>query len=216
MSTFDPAPVPEERAGSPFGHGAGLPSERGAAASGRSGDLDLGAFSEHGPWVLDPEQIPWRWEIDRLRRGTRHEVPRLLSPRVSVRPVLRLLRTVTAIGGAVAGWLVFEYRRPSSRAGISRRLRVAFEHLGSSYVKLGQIISGGEGLFPDELVTEFKLLRDQVPPEPFDATSARWSRSTSAVGSKTIFAEFDEQPDRRRVDRAGPCRPPASPARKSW
>src|SRR5215470_4341757 len=134
-----------------------------------SPDLDWGAFSEHGPWVLDPDAIPWQWEIDRLRRGTRQEVPRLLTPRVSLRPVVRLVRTVTAIGGAVAGWLLFEYRRPSSRAGISRRLRRAFEHLGSSYVKLGQIISGGEGLFPDELVGEFKLLRDQVAPEPFES-----------------------------------------------
>ncbi len=37
-----------------------------------------------------------------------------------------------------------------------------------TYIKLGQIVSGGEGLFPEELVAEFKLLRDRVPPEPFD------------------------------------------------
>ena len=29
------------------------------------------------------------------------------------------------------------------------------------------IVSGGDGLFPEELVREFKLLRDRVPAEPF-------------------------------------------------
>src|SRR5262245_42758869 len=116
-----------------------------------SPDLEFGAFSDRGPWVLDPDEVPWRWEIDRLRRGTRQEVPRLLA-RGRVPPLARLARTVTVIGGAVAGWFIFEYGRPQSRRGISRRLRHAFDRLGSSYVKLGQIISGGEGLFPDELV----------------------------------------------------------------
>ena len=40
--------------------------------------------------------------------------------------------------------------------------------MGSTYIKLGQIISSGEGLFPAELVNEFKLCRDQVPPIPFN------------------------------------------------
>src|SRR5713101_7978341 len=129
-------------------------------------DLEFGAFSDEGPWVLDLEQIPWQWEIARI---------------------------LTAIGGALAGWLAFEWRRPSSRAGISRRLRRAFEGLGSSYVKLGQIVSGGEGLFPDELVTEFKLLRDQVPPEPFD--DVRAVIEVDLGGSLAeIFEWFDETP----------------------
>src|SRR5262249_56000061 len=100
------------------------------------------------------------------RPGSRREVPRLLAPG-RLPPLGRLSRTLVEIGGALAGWMVFEWRRPSSRAGISRRLRTAFERLGSSYVKLGQIVSGGDGLFPDQLGREVKLLRDQVPPEPF-------------------------------------------------
>src|SRR5262245_25454753 len=159
----------------------------------QSPDLAWGAFSDHGPWVLHPDAIPWQWEIDRLRRGTRREVPRLLTPKVALRPVVRLVRTVVAIGGAVAGWLVFEYRRPSSRAGISRRLRRAFERLGSSYVKLGQIISGGEGLFPEELVREFKLLRDQVAPESFEAVRAVVEVDLGGA-LEDLFAEFDEVP----------------------
>src|SRR5713101_3198487 len=155
-------------------------------------DLEFGAFSDEGPWVLDLEQIPWQWEIDRIRRGTRQEVPRLLAPG-RLPPIGRLARTLTAIGGALAGWLAFEWRRPPSRAGISRRLRRAFEGLGSSYVKLGQIISGGEGLFPDELVNEFKLLRDQVPPESFaDVRTVIEVDFGAALGE--IFEWFDETP----------------------
>jgi ubiquinone biosynthesis protein len=157
-----------------------------------SPDLDFGAFSEHGPWVLDADDLPWRWEIDRLRGGTRQEVPRLLAPG-RLPPFGRLARTVTVLGSALAGWFAFEYRRPQSRAGISRRLRRAFDRLGSSYVKLGQIISGGEGLFPDELVTEFKLLRDQVAPERFDDIRAVVEVD---LGGKLedLFSEFDETP----------------------
>jgi ubiquinone biosynthesis protein len=157
-----------------------------------SPDLEFGAFSDHGPWVLDPAHIPWQWDIDRIRRGTRREVPRLLAPG-RLPPLGRLARTLTEIGSALAGWLIFEWRRPSSRAGISRRLRRAFEHLGSSYVKLGQIISGGEGLFPDELVTEFKLLRDQVPPEPFEDVRAVIEIDLGGSLSE-LFEWFDETP----------------------
>ena len=56
----------------------------------------------------------------------------------------------------------------ASRADISRRLRIAAERLGPTYIKLGQIISSGEGLFPEPLVVEFRKCRDQVPAETFD------------------------------------------------
>ena len=87
-----------------------------------SPDTVWGAFSDHGPWVLDLDAIPWQWDIDRIRRGTRREVPRLLASG-RLPPLGRLGRTLVEIGGALGGWLVFEWRRPSSRAGISRRLR---------------------------------------------------------------------------------------------
>jgi ubiquinone biosynthesis protein len=162
------------------------------AIDDRSPDLVFGAFSDRGPWVLDLDDIPWRWDIDRIRRGTRREVPRLLAAG-RVPPLGRLGRTLAAVAGALGGWFLLEWRRPSSRAGISRRLRRAFEHLGSSYVKLGQIVSGGEGLFPDELVDEFKLLRDQVAPDPFD--DVRAVIEVDLGGSLTdLFDWFDETP----------------------
>ena len=157
-----------------------------------SPDLEFGVFTDEGPWVLDLDDIPWRWEVDRIRRGLEVEVETLVHP-ARIPPLGRLVKAVVAIGGAMLGWLAFEWRRPSSRAGISRRMRMAFEQLGSSYVKLGQIVSSGEGMFPDELVGEFKLLRDQVAPEPFDEVRAVIEVE---LGGRLddLFAEFDPEP----------------------
>jgi ubiquinone biosynthesis protein len=157
-----------------------------------SPDLELGAFSDRGPWVLDLDRIPWRVGLDRVRAATRAEVPRLLASGRTP-PLGRLVRTVASVGAALGPWYVLERGRPQSRAGLSRRLRRSFERLGSSYVKLGQIISGGEGLFPEELVREFKLLRDHVPPEPFAAIRSVIERDLGAPVER-LFAELSEEP----------------------
>jgi ubiquinone biosynthesis protein len=93
----------------------------------------------------------------------------LTRPR-RVPPGVRVLRVCVFLGSAVGGWYLRERRRGGavSRAGLSRRLRKSFERLGPTYIKLGQILSSGEGVFPEELVSEFRLLRDQVPAESFD------------------------------------------------
>src|SRR5262249_59620863 len=95
-------------------------------------------------------------------------------------------------------WLVAKrlrrYRTPeASRAAISRRLRRAAEALGPTYIKLGQIISSGEGLFPEELVREFKLCRDQVPAEPFDVVRAVVEADLGEPLER-VFAYFDRVP----------------------
>ena len=81
----------------------------------------------------------------------------------------------------------------ASKRGISRRLRVAFGRLGPTYIKLGQIISGGEGLFPPELVAEFKLLRDRVPAEEFDAVR-RVVEMELGRSLDDVFVSFDRTP----------------------
>jgi ubiquinone biosynthesis protein len=133
-------------------------------------DLARFAFSDDGPWSVEPERIPWRREIATLRAVSQAQVPEWVRAR-RLPPVRRFLSAGLRVGGALAGWQLRERRGPSevSRAGLSRRLRRAFEHLGPSYIKLGQIVSSGQGLFPEELVAEFQLCRDRVPPEPFEA-----------------------------------------------
>jgi len=131
-------------------------------------DLAIGAFSADGPWLVDPERCSWRPGIDRLRARTRAEVPRLMRRRRTP-PGRRVVRVGAVLGDAIARWYVGARRRggTESRADLSRRLRLAFERLGPTYIKLGQIISSGEGIFPAELVGQFRLLRDQVRAEAF-------------------------------------------------
>ncbi len=137
-------------------------------------DLTLGAFSDEPPWDMTGKELPWRHDVDALRSATARQVPRLLRRRL-LPPGRRVLLTALVLGWAVLAWRLVEKRvavrlgRPEvSRAGLSYRLRKAFEHLGPTYIKLGQILSSGEGVFPPELVNEFRLLRDRVPAERFE------------------------------------------------
>jgi ubiquinone biosynthesis protein len=132
-------------------------------------DLTVGSFSEAAPWTLDhPEALPWRRGLAAVRAEVRAEVPTLLAPRRRP-PGRRVVNVLRHLGGALGPWALRDRKvgGTTSRAGLSRRLRIAFERLGPTYIKLGQILSSGEGIFPPELVDQFKLCRDQVPPEPF-------------------------------------------------
>lgn len=155
-------------------------------------DLAIGAFSDDAPWIVRPDELVWRRGLDRVRARTRAEVPRLTTPS-RVPPLGRFARVVGEVGVALAAWAVKERGTPASRAGLSRRLRRSFERLGSTYVKLGQIISGGDGLFPEELVREFKLLRDRVPAEAFMDVRAVVEAELGQP-LEAVFARFDEVP----------------------
>jgi ubiquinone biosynthesis protein len=165
------------------------------------GDLDQGAFTDEGPWSLpDPAGLPWRAGLDGVRRQTRAEVPELVRRR-RWPPGARMGRTAGALAWALGAWAVRERRgrhngpagRSRSIAGLSRRLRVAFEHLGPTYIKLGQIISSGEGIFPEELVVEFKKCRDQVPPETFEDVR-RVVEEDLGRPLDEVFSSFDDAP----------------------
>jgi ubiquinone biosynthesis protein len=131
-----------------------------------SPDLAIGSFTEEGPWVVDPEAMKWRRDVALLREQAQAQVPKWIAPS-RIPPLGRFAQVVGRVGVALGMWAVTARGKPHSRADLSKRLRIAFSHLGPTYIKLGQIISGGEGLFPEELVAEFKLLRDRVPAEPF-------------------------------------------------
>jgi ubiquinone biosynthesis protein len=157
-------------------------------------DLAFGAFSDRGPWVVDLDHLPWRAGTVALRDAARAEVP-VLSRKRRMPPLRRFLQAGSLVGSALVGWRLREYRKeggPESRAGLSRRLRIAFERLGPAYIKLGQIVSSGQGIFPDELVEEFKRCRDQVPPESF-ATVRRVVEEDLGRPLEEVFARFDRE-----------------------
>ena len=158
-------------------------------------DLRYGVFSDLGPWQIDPDHLAWRPGLDHVRRAVRAEVPLLVKPRL-LPPGRRLAATARHLGLAVAAWRLGKKRhqgRDESIADLSLRLRRAAERLGPSYIKLGQIISAGEGVFPEALVAEFKRCRDQVPPEPFAAVR-RVVEEDLRRPLEEVFSSFDREP----------------------
>ena len=159
-----------------------------------SPDLVEFSFSDNGPWIIDRTELTWTAGIVLLRANTRRLVPQLTAKR-RLPPPGRLAVVSAQLGAAVIGWAVIDRRRggSDSRLGLSKRLRSAAEKLGPTYIKLGQVISSGEGLFPTELVEEFKACRDQVPSEPFDAVrqvvEADFGRPL-----ETVFSRFERTP----------------------
>ncbi|NNN22398.1 MAG: AarF/ABC1/UbiB kinase family protein, partial [Acidimicrobiales bacterium] len=157
-------------------------------------DHAVGAFSQNPPWVVNPEEMSWRAGIGEIRHSTRAELPLLLQ-KGRKPPVKRAFQVVFTILRAFIPWFFGARRKggEASRSDLSKRLRVAFTQLGPTYIKLGQILSSGEGIFPAEVVDEFKLLRDRVPPETFLDVRATIEQDLG-MPLESIFSEFSSSP----------------------
>jgi len=157
---------------------------------------DWGMFSDHGPWTLRRDEIEWLPTARRLRQEALAELPSLTRPG-RIPPGVRVLTVAARLGAALGAWRWRKLRRfpdqSASRFDLSRRLRLAAEALGPTYIKLGQIISAGDGLFPPELVGEFKKLRDQVPSES-PSTVRLTIEEDLGVPLEQLFSSFDETP----------------------
>ena len=158
-------------------------------------DLEWGNFSESGPWNLDRDSISWSRVAVVLRDQAQAEVPRLIRAR-KLPPLKRLVVVTVRLGWALLPWFWRKKRNrfatpEESRAFLSLRLRHAIEKLGATYIKLAQIISSGEGLFPSELVDEFKRCRDQVPPEPWDSVRTTVEQDLGAR-VEDVFTSFEK------------------------
>jgi ubiquinone biosynthesis protein len=129
-------------------------------------DLHLGSFSDQPPWSLAGRELAWRNREPELRRLQALALPELTRP-PRVPPLVRAATVLRVLGRAIGAWYLRDRGTDRSRSGLSRRFREAAEELGPTYIKLAQIISAGEGVFPPELVTECKKCRDQVPPVPY-------------------------------------------------
>lgn len=162
------------------------------SATAQADDLDLGSFSEVQPWSLRERPPRWRSQVPALRRRQHQELPSLIRP-PRVPPVGRGATVLGVVGGHLAIWAVTERGRSTSRAGISRRIRVSAERLGPTFIKLAQIISAGDGVFPAELVNECKKCRDQVPAVSYhDIIAVVESELRRPLHE--IFRSFDPEP----------------------
>lgn len=158
-------------------------------------DMAWGSFLSERTWNLDEAQSQSYSDENVSRRHESKLYAHSLLESKRFPPVFRLIYSLLKIGSAISLWFVFDkWRgREKSRRGISKRLRKRFVSLGSTYIKLGQIISSGDGLFPEQLVEEFKLLRDRVPPESF-ADVRKVIEQDFGRPLESIFANFDREP----------------------
>ncbi|MEW6326565.1 MAG: 2-polyprenylphenol 6-hydroxylase [Thermodesulfobacteriota bacterium] len=84
-------------------------------------------------------------------------------------------------------------REDVRRLSTPERVRLAFEELGPTFIKLGQILSIRPDLLPLDFIREFSKLQDKVPPFPFqaakDTIESQLGRSLTE-----LFETFEETP----------------------
>ena len=72
------------------------------------------------------------------------------------------------------------------------RLRVVCEELGTTFVKLGQVLSTRPDLIPEEMANEFKKLQNDMPKVPFSEIESRLNEAYPD-GHAKIFSAVDKQ-----------------------
>ena len=83
--------------------------------------------------------------------------------------------------------------RDLARQAIPERLRLAFEDLGPSFIKLGQLLSARPDLIPADFVAELKRLQDHVAPVPFPQVRQIVEEAVGRPLSEA-FQAFEETP----------------------
>jgi ubiquinone biosynthesis protein len=74
-----------------------------------------------------------------------------------------------------------------------QRLRMAFEELGPTYIKLGQVLSTRPDLVPVDFANELAKLQDEVPPFPFSEVKAV-VEAEFGMPSEALFDQLEERP----------------------
>jgi predicted unusual protein kinase regulating ubiquinone biosynthesis (AarF/ABC1/UbiB family) len=105
------------------------------------------------------------------------------------RPLGIAIATIARLG--VTAWVFTRMlveglvRRLRGERGLGPELvRRAFEELGPTYIKLGQLVASSHGLFPERYCREFEKTLDRVKPFPF------------AEVERTLTVELGAPPDR--------------------
>ncbi|WP_408610011.1 ABC1 kinase family protein [Gordonia insulae] len=120
-------------------------------------------------------------------------------PRVS--PLVEITRFGTATAHAAAGVGRFVlhtvgdalHGKPPTAQRVAHEVRTTFEHLGPTYVKLGQLIASSPGVFTETLSTEFESLLDRVPSADPAEIRALFIEELGRPPEQ-VFAAFDTEP----------------------
>ena len=116
--------------------------------------------------------------------------------KAGVRDAVRIALVQLTIGlcvlSALAVWVVRRRGRSLARAA-SDGLVDAFERLGPTFVKAGQLITSSPGVFPEPLAEACKRCLDEVPPFPA-AEVRRVIEEDLGAPVDEIFKSFDDVP----------------------
>src|SRR5690349_9321805 len=82
---------------------------------------------------------------------------------------------------------------PSAQLEPQQRLRLAFEELGPTFIKLGQMLSMREDLLPPSFTNELARLRSNATPVPFDEILRVIERALGGPASQH-FTDLERQP----------------------
>lgn len=89
--------------------------------------------------------------------------------------------------------LEVEGEAADTRIPLGRRVRLALTDLGTTFVKLGQVLSVRPDIVPSDILNELQGLQDAVPPAPFPEVREALEREMGATLEER-FARFDPVP----------------------
>lgn len=87
-------------------------------------------------------------------------------------------------------WWTIQDQRVKSR---EERIRILLEELGPTFVKLGQIASTRNDIFPQPLIKELEKLQDHVTPFSYEEVEVVFEAEMGETVTD-FFAEFDKEP----------------------
>ena len=103
------------------------------------------------------------------------------------------LREIIRVFSSVGLITLKEKRKPIEDKSTPRKLRLAFEKLGPSFVKIGQILSTRSDLFPEAYIRELSKLQSDVLPLPQDVVMEAIAAELSVPISE-VFADISSEP----------------------
>jgi ubiquinone biosynthesis protein len=83
--------------------------------------------------------------------------------------------------------------QPETSKKLGERVRLLLEELGPTFIKLGQLSSTRHDLLPEDIITEFQKLQDQVPAFSYDEVRSIIEQELHSPIDE-IFLEFQEIP----------------------
>ena len=135
----------------------------------------------------------WVREAVGRRSLLQASIPKLVR-KPTFPPLPRLVFTLWRFGSAFLAWKVLDQGKPEieRKPALYTRIRRAAERQGPTYVKLAQLISAAEGVFPEALVDECRRCRDRVEPESWRSIKKVLTRELGPTWE--TFASISERP----------------------